>query len=98
MVSSGAQFNIGGKHLPFGLFSGLKKYRYEGWLVGGGISCGYHWMLNDHWNIETGVGIGYDFIRYKQYNCVKKCAGLRDESDHHYIGPSKISISLVYLF
>lgn len=95
---NGAQFNIGGEKLPFGIFAGLKKYRYEGWLAGGGISVGYHWMLNDHWNIETSLGVGYDFIRYKQYNCVKKCAGLRDKGDYHYIGPSKASISLVYLF
>ena len=55
---NGAQFNIGGKKLPFGIFSQLKRHRYEGWLAGGGISCGYHWMLNDHWNIETSVGVG----------------------------------------
>lgn len=36
---NGAQFNIGGKKLPFGIFAGLKKYRYEGWLAGGGISA-----------------------------------------------------------
>lgn len=95
---NGAQFNIGGKRLPFGIFSQLKKYRYEGWLAGGGISYGYHWMLNDHWNIEASLGIGYDFIRYKQYKCVEKCAGLRDKGTHHYLGPSKASISLVYLF
>lgn len=76
----------------------VEKYRYEGWLAGGGISAGYHWMLDNHWNIETSLGVGYDFIRYKQYNCVKECAGLRDKGDYHYIGPSKASISLVYLF
>ena len=30
---NGAQFNIGGKKLPFGIFAGLKKYRYEGWSL-----------------------------------------------------------------
>ena len=75
------QFNVGGKKLPFGIFADLKKYRYEGWLIGGGISCGYHWMLNDHWNVETSLGVGYDFIRYKQYNCVRKCAGLRNKGE-----------------
>lgn len=95
---NGAQFNVGGKKLPFGIFADLKKYRYEGWLIGGGISCGYHWMLNDHWNVETSLGVGYDFIRYKQYNCVRKCAGLRNKGQYHYIGPSKASVSLVYLF
>ena len=38
---NGAQFNVGGKKLPFGIFADLKKYRYEGWLIGGGISCGH---------------------------------------------------------
>lgn len=95
---NGAQFNIGGKRLPFGVFARLKEHRYEGWLAGGGISGGYHWMLNDHWNIETALGVGYDFIRYKQYNCVRECAGLRNKGHHHYVGPSKASVSLVYLF
>lgn len=95
---NGAQFNIGGKKLPFGVLPRLEKHRYEGWLVGGGVSYGYHWMLNDHWNVETGLGIGYEFIRYKQYNCVKRCAGLRNKGNHHYIGPTKASVSLIYLF
>ena len=95
---NGAQFNVGGKKLPFGIFSSLKEYRYEGWLAGGGFSYGYHWMLNDHWNIETSIGVGYEFIRYKQYNCPGRCAGLRKKGNHHYIGPSKAAISLVYLF
>jgi len=95
---NGAQFNIGGKKLPFGVFSQLKRYRYEGWLAGGGISCGYHWMLNDHWNIETSVGAGYEYIHYRQYNCVDKCAKLKEEGKYHYVGPNKASISLIYLF
>ena len=82
---NGAKFNIGGKKLPFGIFSQLKRHRYEGWLAGGGISCGYHWMLNDHWNIETSVGVGYEFIHYRQYNCVDKCAKLREEGKYHYV-------------
>ena len=94
---NGAQFNIGGKKLPFGIFSKLKENRYEGWLTGIGISYGYHWMLNDHWNIETSIGVGYEFIRYKQYGC-ETCAKLKDKGTYHYVGPSKAAISLVYLF
>lgn len=94
---NGAQFNIGGKKLPFGIFPTLKENRYQGWLTGAGISCGYHWILNDHWNIETSVGVGYEFIRYKRYDC-SECGQLRDKGKHHYIGPSKAAVSLVYLF
>ena len=68
----------------------------DGWQVE--VSVPDITMLDNHWNIETSLGVGYDFIRYKQYNCVKECAGLRDKGDYHYIGSSKASISLVYLF
>lgn len=103
MAFSGVLTSMGHNSISEGknclsVYSPVEKYRYEGWLAGGGISAGYHWMLDNHWNIETSLGVGYDFIRYKQYNCVKKCAGLRDKGDYHYIGPSKASISLVYLF
>ena len=94
---NGAQFNVGGKKLPFGIFTKLKENRYEGWLTGAGISFGYHWMLNDHWNIETSIGAGYEFIRYKQYGC-EKCAKLKDKGNYNYVGPSKAAVSLVYLF
>lgn len=94
---NGGQFNVGGKKLPFGLFSPLKENRYEGWLTGAGVSYGYHWMLNSHWNIETSIGVGYEFIRYKQYDC-EECAKLKNKGKHHYIGPSKAAISLIYIF
>ena len=94
---NGGQFNTGGKKLPFGLFQQLKENRYEGWLAGAGFSYGYHWMLNDHWNIETSIGIGYEFIRYKQYGC-ERCAKLNNKGNYHYIGPSKAAVSLIYLF
>ena len=35
---------------------------------------------------------------FHQANCVRKCAGLRNKGQYHYIGPSKASVSLVYLF
>ena len=44
-------------------------------LAGGGTSAGYHWMLDNHWNIETSLGVGYDFIRaWQQYNWVSRNA------------------------
>ena len=36
----GGQYNIGGKHLPFGLFKPLRYNRYEGWYAGGGLTLG----------------------------------------------------------
>lgn len=77
---NGAQFNVGGKKMPFGLFPWLKEHRYAGWLAGGGISYGYHIMLNRHWNIEVSVGVGYEYIDYKKYKCPDVCAELLEKA------------------
>lgn len=95
---SGAQFNIGGKKYPFGVLSQLQDHRYEGWILGGGISYGYHWMLNNHWNMEASLGIGYNYINYTKFNCPKVCAGIQKKDAYHYFGPGKASLSIIYLF
>ena len=95
---NGAQFNVGGKKMPFGLFPWLKEHRYAGWLAGGGISYGYHIMLNRHWNIEVSVGVGYEYIDYKKYKCPDVCAELLEKGHYHYFGPSRASLSIVYIF
>lgn len=95
---NGAQFNVGGKKMPFGLFPWLKEHRYAGWLAGGGISYGYQLMIHRHWNIEASVGVGYEYIDYKKYQCPDICSRLVDKGTYHYFGPNKLSLSVVYLF
>lgn len=95
---NGAQFNMGGKKLPFGLFPDLQQHRYEGYLLGGGVTGGYQFLLDTHWNIECSISAGYEFIHYKRYRCPRECAGLDKTNNYHYVGPTKASISLIYLF
>lgn len=95
---NGAQFNVGGKKMPFGLFPELKEHRYTGWLAGGGISYGYHLMLNRHWNIEAAIGVGYAYIDYTKYECPDVCAEVLKKGRSHYFGPTKLSVSIVYIF
>lgn len=95
---NGAQFNVGGKKMPFGLLPELKEHRYAGWMVGGGVSYGYQLMLNHHWNIEASIGVGYEYIDYKKYRCPAVCAELEKVGRHHYFGPNKVSIGIVYIF
>ena len=95
---NGGEFNVAGKKLPFGMFPELNKHRYEGWLIGAGITYGYQWVLHRHWNVETSISVGYEYINYDKFKCPKLCAN-RIKSDHtHYLGPTRASISLVYLF
>lgn len=91
----GGQFNAGGIDLPFGLFPSLEDHRYQGWAAGGGISYGYHWLLNRRWSLELTVGVGYLYIDYKKYRCASCGTALKD-TNRHYLGPTKAAINLVY--
>ncbi len=95
---NGAQFNVGGKKMPFGLFPWLKEHRYAGWLAGAGVSYGYHLMLDRHWNLGASLSAGYDYIKYKKYKCPDVCSEILEESHYHYFGPTRATVSIVYLF
>ncbi len=98
----GGQYNIGNVNADFKLlgtdFSKLKDSRYEGWFVGAGVSYGYAWMLGKHWNLEAEIGIGYAYTRYDRYECATCGSKMQDDNVHHYVGPTKAAINLVYVF
>lgn len=95
---NGGEFNVGGKKLIFGMFPSLNEHRYEGWLIGAGMTYGYHWMLDRHWNIETSVRVGYEYVNYDKYKCPRLCAKHLKADHTHYVGPTSAAISIVYLF
>ena len=79
-------------------FSGLTDYRYQGWGVGGGIAYGYTWVLGKHWNLETEIGVGYIYTRYDKFECTDCGRRISEDQTHHYVGPTKAAVNLVYLF
>ncbi len=99
-----AQYNWGGM-LPFGFSDGkmfgiendaMMNYRYEGWLAGGGLSYGYHWMLGKRWGLEATLGVGYAYLKYDKYPC--KVCGKKLGAEHkNYFGPTKVGITLIYM-
>ena len=90
----GGEFNVGEVDLPFGLLDDLSTHRYEGWYAGGGVTAGYQWPLSRHWNLEASLGVGYDYIRYDKFKCGEKL-----KSSHaNYFGPTKLAISVLYVF
>jgi hypothetical protein len=95
-VHSG-EFNFGGQSLLFTLLNGLKQKRYEGWLVGGGIGCGYEYALAKHWNVGAEIGVGYTYINYKKTDC-ENCGTYYGYDDYHYIGISRLGLSISYVF
>lgn len=93
----GGEFNVNKADMPFGICPALKDHHYEGWYAGGGFVYGYQWLLSRHWNLEGAVGVGYDYIKFDKYRC--GTCGTKLESGHtHYVGPTKLALSLEYLF
>lgn len=97
----GGQYNVGNiSGLPDFLGTNLSQLadnRFEGWFGGAGIGYGYAWMLGKHWNLESEIGIGYAYTAFDRFDC-PKCGERLGSGDHHYIGPTKAAINLVYLF
>ncbi|MCH5331953.1 MAG: DUF3575 domain-containing protein [Alistipes sp.] len=79
-------------------FRNIGDTRYHGWFAGGGISYGYAWILDRHWNIEAEIGLGYAYSRYDKFRCAGCGQMVEHNRPHHYAGPTKAAINLVYLF
>lgn len=93
----GGQYDAYGIKPPFGWWDELKDYRHEGWFVGGGIAYGYQWVLSRHWNFEASIGVGAAYITYDKFNC-GICGAKIDDGHKIYIGPTKLALSLLYMF
>lgn len=98
----GGEYNFG--HIKNGVnflgsdFTKLTDRRYQGWGVGAGIAYGHAWVLGMHWNLEIELGIGWIYTRYDVYPCAECGSKLESDRDHHYFGPTKAALNLVYLF
>ncbi len=98
----GGQYNIGGfdgkvKFLGTDARK-LKDTRYQGWFVGGGVAYGYAWILGRHWNLEAELGVGYSYTRYDRFRCVGCGKKVESDKPHHYYGPTKAAVNIVYVF
>lgn len=93
----GGEFNVQGIKVPFGMLKCVRDNRYEGWYIGGGLTYGYQWILSKHWNLEGSLGVGYDYIQFKKYEC-GECGKYTDRDHTNYWGVTKLCLSIVYLF
>lgn len=98
----GGQYNIGGIDGKINFLGTdarkLKDTRYQGWFVGAGVAYGYAWILGHHWNLEAEIGIGYSYSRYDRFRCTGCGKKIETDKPHHYVGPTKAAINLVYVF
>ena len=74
--------------------------------LGGGI--GYDWIISRHWNVEVEMGLGYMFVKGDEYVLSEAADGTHylpanampvlEGSVFDYLGPTKLALSVVYLF
>ena len=50
-----------------------------------------------HLNLELEAGFGYMCLDYETYECAG-CGRWVAENIHHYVGPTKAAVNLVYVF
>lgn len=86
-----AHYNFG--NLPFGA---LKNHRYQGDLVGAGISYGYSWYLGRRWALEGTIGVGYAYMDYQTFEGIE-CGTCFGWNNTHYLGITKLGLSLSFL-
>ena len=97
-----SKYNIGG--LKNGIsflgtdFSKISERRYQGWFTGAGVAYGYAWILGTHWNLEAELGVGWIYTRFDSYPCARCGRKLAEDRPHHYVGPTKAAVNLVYTF
>lgn len=91
----GGEFNAGGVKFPFGIAPCLHHNRYEGWYAGGGLVYGYQWPVSRHFSVETVIGLGYDYLKYKKFPC-EHCGTQTGEGHYNYIGPTKVALNMIY--
>jgi len=93
----GGEFNLGEIDLPLGIWDDLSERRYEGHYYGGGVTVGYQVPISRHWGFEASIGVGYDHIVYDKYAC-GVCGERLGSGRTNYFGPTKASLSFLYVF
>ena len=61
------------------------------------MAYGYAFAIGAHWNLELEIGAGYAYTWFDRFPC-KECGRKIDDGSHHYSGPTKAAVNIVYLF
>ncbi|MDE6288753.1 MAG: DUF3575 domain-containing protein [Muribaculaceae bacterium] len=85
---------VGGGY--YDLENGGKGYRGEGAMAG--MSFGYMWPISKHFSLEAGIGVGYLYSRYKEYE-PREGHYLYMRTKHlNYVGPLKLKFAIAWRF
>lgn len=92
----GGEFSVADLKLPFNFMSQLQDHKYEGFFYGAGIGFGHQWILSPRWSVEAEIGVGYTRIEADKYPCAV-CGDKLKSGTYNYFGPTKASVSIIYI-
>jgi len=94
----GGVFNTGNVNAPsfLSIFPTDKGYRFEGEMVGAGLSYGYHHVLSPRWSLEYSLGLGWVHSNYDKYDC-PHCGDHIKSDTKDFFGVTKAAVSLIYM-
>lgn len=73
-----------------------KAHERQGDAVAAGLTYGYAWPLNDHWNVEATLGVGV--LHYRQYKWTSPAERPLELNDKQTVlAPVKLGVSFVYV-
>lgn len=91
--------------LYVGLFAGGGLYDLQNGSTGkygggtlAGASLGYMWPIGRHLSLEAGIGAGYLYTRFKEYEPYEGHHLYLRTKELHYFGPLKLKFSLAWRF
>lgn len=90
----GGEYNYTRIRLPFNAFPDLKGHRFQGWMLGGGLTYGYRYNVSKRIALEAFASVGVAHVHYDKYTC-GKCGERLSEGHKLYVGPTKLGFSLV---
>jgi hypothetical protein len=76
---------------------GGRGYLAPRWSYAAGVEYGYSLPISRRLNIDFTLGLGYMGGTYKEYIPIDQCYVWQATKNRHWVGPTKIEISLVWL-
>lgn len=76
-----------------------RSFRRRGWGGSAGISVGWKYEFNRHWQMDVNLGIGYAHLVYDKYKLGGMYANHPLSRFNHYnwVGPTRFSVSFGYV-
>ncbi len=70
--------------------------RSQGYLLGAGVTAGWHFTLSNRWGLEPSITLGYAYVSCNRYDAPRSRIPLKRWRGN-YFGPTAAALQLVYM-